>query len=76
MRGIDDDLSGHAIPGAMRITSALTIRERLKGRNASLAGWPNHAAICSAKVACFFAPPASFKNYKMFEDVDFPEYKR
>ena len=28
------------------------------------------------KVACFFAPPASFENYKMFEDVDFPEYQR
>lgn len=28
------------------------------------------------KVACFFAPPAGFANYKMFEDVDFPEYKR
>ena len=28
------------------------------------------------KVACFFAPPASFANYKMFEDVDFPEYKK
>lgn len=28
------------------------------------------------KVACFFAPPAGFENYKMFEDVDFPEYKR
>ena len=27
------------------------------------------------KVACFFAPPAGFENYKMFEDVDFPEYK-
>ena len=28
------------------------------------------------KVACFFAPPAGFENYKMFPDVDFPEYKR
>jgi len=28
------------------------------------------------KVACFFAPPAGFDNYKMFEDVDFPEYKK
>ena len=28
------------------------------------------------KVACFFAPPAGFANYKMFEDVDFPEYKK
>lgn len=27
------------------------------------------------KVACFFAPPAGFENYKMFEDVDFPDYK-
>lgn len=27
------------------------------------------------KVACFFAPPAGFENYRMFEDVDFPEYK-
>lgn len=27
------------------------------------------------KVACFFAPPAGFENYQMFEDVDFPEYK-
>lgn len=27
------------------------------------------------KVACFFAPPAGFANYKMFEDVDFPEYR-
>jgi quercetin dioxygenase-like cupin family protein len=25
------------------------------------------------KVACFFAPPASFENYRFFEDVDFPE---
>ena len=24
------------------------------------------------KVACFFAPAASFENYKMYEDVDFP----
>ena len=24
------------------------------------------------KVACFFAPPASLKNYAFFEDVDFP----
>jgi quercetin dioxygenase-like cupin family protein len=28
------------------------------------------------KVACFFAPPAGFANYKMFENVDFPEYRR
>jgi len=28
------------------------------------------------KVACFFAPPAGFANYKMFEDVDFPEYTK
>ena len=28
------------------------------------------------KVACFFAPPAGFENYRMFEDIDFPEYKR
>ena len=28
------------------------------------------------KVACFFAPPAGFDNYRMFEDTDFPEYKR
>lgn len=28
------------------------------------------------KVACFFAPPAGFANYKMHESVDFPEYKR
>ena len=27
------------------------------------------------KVACFFAPPAGFENYQMFEDIDFPEYK-
>jgi quercetin dioxygenase-like cupin family protein len=25
------------------------------------------------KVACFFAPPASFENYRFFEDIDFPE---
>ena len=25
------------------------------------------------KVACFFAPPASLKNYAFFEDVDFPD---
>jgi quercetin dioxygenase-like cupin family protein len=28
------------------------------------------------KVACFFAPPAGFDNYRMFEEIDFPEYKR
>lgn len=28
------------------------------------------------KVACFFAPPAGFENYQMFENIDFPEYKR
>jgi len=27
------------------------------------------------KVACFFAPPAGFENYQMFEDIDFREYK-
>ncbi|PWU07537.1 MAG: hypothetical protein C5B51_09895 [Terriglobia bacterium] len=25
------------------------------------------------KVVCFFAPPTSLENYKMFEAVDFPE---
>jgi len=25
------------------------------------------------KVVCFFAPPTNLDNYKMFEDVDFPE---
>lgn len=25
------------------------------------------------KVVCFFAPPTSLDNYKMFEDVDFPD---
>jgi len=28
------------------------------------------------KVACFFAPPAGFDNYRMFGEIDFPEYKR
>ena len=28
------------------------------------------------KVACFFAPPAGFDNYRMFDEIDFPEYKR
>lgn len=28
------------------------------------------------KVACFFAPPAGFENYRIFEDIDYPEYKR
>jgi mannose-6-phosphate isomerase-like protein (cupin superfamily) len=25
------------------------------------------------KVACFFAPPTNLENYRMHEDVDFPE---
>ncbi len=25
------------------------------------------------KVACFFAPPANFSNYKYFEDIQFPD---
>ena len=25
------------------------------------------------KVACFFAPPTNLENYRMYEDVDFPE---
>jgi quercetin dioxygenase-like cupin family protein len=25
------------------------------------------------KVACFFAPPTGLENYKMYEDVDFPD---
>jgi quercetin dioxygenase-like cupin family protein len=25
------------------------------------------------KVVCFFAPPTGLENYKMFEDVDFPD---
>ena len=25
------------------------------------------------KVVCFFAPPTSLENYKMYDDVDFPD---
>ena len=25
------------------------------------------------KVVCFFAPPTNLENYRMFEDVDFPD---
>jgi quercetin dioxygenase-like cupin family protein len=25
------------------------------------------------KVVCFFAPPTGLENYRMFEDVDFPD---
>lgn len=25
------------------------------------------------KVVCFFAPPTNLENYKLFEDVDFPD---
>ena len=25
------------------------------------------------KVVCFFAPPTNLSNYKLYEDVDFPE---
>ena len=27
------------------------------------------------KVVCFFAPPTNLDNYKLYEDVDFPDWR-
>ena len=33
----------------------------------------HNTGVEEMKVVCFFAPPTSLENYKMYEDVDFPD---
>jgi len=33
----------------------------------------HNTGVEEMKVVCFFAPPTNLENYRMFEDIDFPD---